>query len=565
MPDPGPLPARLGPLPAARLGPLPARLAVPTPTWQRCVDVVVVGSGAAGLSCALTVAAAGRSVLMMTKGDLGDGATRWAQGGLAAVNDPTDRVPDHVEDTLRAGAGLCDDAAVRALVAAAPTAVASLRRLGARFDTTREGRLALSREGGHRTARVVRAGGDASGAELLRVLLAGLNGSAVQVLPHAVACDARLDADGRVAGVTVACAAPDGAIQSTGEVSCRVLVLATGGIGQAYAATTNPAGATGDGLALALRAGAVVRDIEFVQFHPTALWLGPDSGGQQILVTEAIRGEGAVLVDATGRRVMLGVHPAADLAPRDVVVTAMARRMAEEPGLVDDHLWLDATMLGAGTLERRFPTVVAACRARGVDPVTEPIPVAPAAHYACGGVETGLDGASTVPGLYVVGEAACTGMHGANRLASNSLVEAVVTGRWAGRRLARSLPSATLAAPPPAAARCVAATTRSETATHMSRAAGVLRDPIGLERLLDHLRAVPMSDAPARHIATIEATNAHTVSTLVAVAAAARLESRGCHRRVDVTEPQPGWRAHVRLRLRHGALRVDRAPVRAAA
>jgi L-aspartate oxidase len=262
---------------------------------------------------------------------------------------------------------------------------------------------------------------------------------------------------------------------------------------------------------------------------------------------------------------MLGVHPAADLAPRDVVVAAMARRMAEAPGRVGDHLWLDATVLGARTLERRFPTVLAACRTRGVDPVTEPIPVAPAAHYSCGGVETGLDGASSVPGLYVVGEAACTGMHGANRLASNSLVEALVTGRWAGRRLARSLPPATLAAPPPRAAHCVAARTRSETAALLSRGAGVLRDPGGLERLLDHLRTVPTSDAPARDVATIEATNAHTVSTLVAVAAAARRESRGCHRRADVPDPQPSWRAHLRLALRHGALWLDRAPVRAAA
>jgi L-aspartate oxidase len=352
-------------------------------------------------------------------------------------------------------------------------------------------------------------------------------------------------------------------------------VLATGGFGQAFATTTNPAGVTGDGLALAARAGAALRDVEFVQFHPTVLWQ-PAARGQCPLITEALRGAGAVLVDAAGRPVMPGRHPLGDLAPRDVVSATMQQRMASGDGPAD-HLWLDATALGRAVLERDFPTVTAACRARGVDPVAEPIPVAPGAHYACGGILAGLDGRTPVPGLFAVGEAASTGVHGANRLASNSLTEALITGRRAGELLGRQLPAAAGALRLPSAGPGVDPAVRPGLAAAMSRHAGVLRDRdgmAGLQRTLD--QAPPAAGPPdsphpthepARHeppaprldLASVEATNLHTASVLVTVAALARAESRGCHRWRDIPPITSAGRA------RHTVLRLDGDQVRVAA
>jgi L-aspartate oxidase len=321
----------------------------------------------------------------------------------------------------------------------------------------------------------------------------------------------------------------DGALR-VGTVTARAVILATGGFGQAYATTTNPAGLTGDGLALAARAGAELRDLEFVQFHPTVLWQ-ESARGQCPLITEALRGAGAVLVDVAGRPVMAGRHPLGDLAPRDVVSSAMQQRMASGDG-PGDHLWLDATALGRATLERDFPTVAALCRARGIDPVTEPIPVAPGAHYACGGIRADMAGRTSVPGLYAVGEAASTGVHGANRLASNSLTEALITGRRAGELLGEDLPepSARLRLPP--AGPGVDPAVRPVLAAAMSRDAGVLRDRESMERLRQTLdQAPPASNgSPRLDLATVEATSLHAVSVLVAVAALARAESRGCHR-----------------------------------
>ena len=523
------------------------------PSWERDADVVVVGSGAAGMSAALAAAGHGRRVLLITKeSDLGGGATPLAQGGLAAAIGPGDTAARHQRDTLDAGAGLCDPAAVAALVSQAPAEIARLTGLGARLE-----RAALHLEGGHSRRRIVHAGGDAAGAEVHRAVTAALLASPVEILTRGVALDALTDEQGTVRGLLVGVSGRDGRTLQCAAVTARAVVLATGGFGQAFATTTNPPGLTGDGLALAARAGARLRDIEFVQFHPTVLWQEA-AAGQCPLITEALRGAGAVLVDGTGRPVMAGRHPRGDLAPRDVVAAVMQRRMERGEGPAD-HLWLDATGLGRAVLERDFPTVTAACRQRGIDPVAEPIPVAPGAHYACGGIQADMDGRTSVAGLFAVGEAASTGVHGANRLASNSVTEALVAGRRAGDLLGRcpsrpgsfrpgrARPAAGLRLPP--AGRGASPDGRAALASAMSRHAGVVRDAGGLQALLRMLEQAPPGDG-GLDLATVEATNLHTASVLVAVSGLARAESRGCHRWRDVpATSDPG--------ARHTVLRVD--------
>jgi L-aspartate oxidase len=510
--------------------------------WERHADVVVVGSGAAGLATALAAARHGRSVLLLSKDGIGEGATPLAQGGLAAAIGPGDTLALHQRDTLEAGAGLCDPAAVATLVSEAPGEIARLASCGARLEQT-----GLHLEGGHSRKRIVNAGGDAIGAEVHRVLRAALLASRVEVLPGCVVLDALIGDRGAAGGVLAGIPGEDGTLR-VGMVTARAVVLATGGFGQAYATTTNPAGLTGDGLALAARAGAELRDVEFVQFHPTVLWR-EGAEGQCPLITEALRGAGAVLVDAAGRPVMAGRHPLGDLAPRDVVSSAMQERMAQGDGS-HDHLWLDATALGRATLERDFPTVAGLCRARGIDPATEPIPVAPGAHYACGGIRASMDGRTSVTGLYAVGEAASTGVHGANRLASNSLTEALITGRHAGELLGRDLPEPAARLTLPHGGPGVDPAVRPALAAAMSRHAGVARDREGLERLRLALgRAGPAG--PRLDLAAAEAANLHAVSVLVATAALARTESRGCHRWRDAPLATPYGRA------RHTVLRAD--------
>ena len=516
------------------------RLSAPPPVWYDEADVVVVGSGAAGLSAALSAVAGGRRVLVVTKATLGSGATAWAQGGLAVVAGADDRGDLHVADTLDAGAGLCDRAAVERLVALAPGAIAGLAGLGARFDRRPDGSLELGREGGHHRDRIVHAGGDASGAEVARVLVTAAERARDQgllvVLEQTQALDADVDAAGHVTGVRVL---DD---RGVGVIETRALVLATGGLGQVYAATSNPTEATGDGIALALRAGAVLTDLEFVQFHPTLLCAAGDT--PPVLVSEAVRGEGAVLVDGDGEPVMRGLHPLADLAPRDVVASSMHARMVRDR---TDHLYLDGTGLGRARWERRFPTILAACRATGIDPVTTPVPVAPAAHYSCGGVRASLDGVTDVPGLFAVGEVAGTGVHGANRLASNSVTEGLVAGRLLGARLARALPPPAGATSAPAVAALLDPAGRSATAQATGRLAGVLRDPDELQRLLDLLAAAPT--VPACDPAAVETTNLHTVSAVIARSALTREESRGAHRRTDANGQASAWQHHLEVRL----------------
>jgi L-aspartate oxidase len=360
--------------------------------------------------------------------------------------------------------------------------------------------------------------------------------------------------------------AHDGTLTDAGDLRAHAVVLATGGYGQAYAAATSPAGATGDGLALALRAGAEVADVEMVQFHPTVLWQGPGAVGQQVLISEAVRGEGAVLVDAGGRRLMTGAHPLADLAPRDVVSATIAAHLAATG---DDCVYLDATALGADFLARRFPGILRACRDAGYDPATEPVPVTPGAHYTCGGVLADLDGRTGVPGLFAVGEVACTGVHGANRLASNSITEGLVAARRCAALLDGELPAGAPAEPVPGpveGAGAVDPAARPAIGAATSRYAGVVRTADGLTRLTGVLTTAPRTGAGRPlDLASVEATAAHTVATLLATAALVRRESRGCHRRSDAPATRPEWQVRLASRVdASGHLHTRTVPLTAA-
>ncbi len=506
-------------------------------SWEAVADVVVVGSGVAGLTAALDATAAGMRVVVVTKAAVDAGCTRWAQGGVAVVvgDVPGDSVDAHIADTLAAGGGLTDACAVASIITEGPAAMRGLQARGAVFDAV-DGRLARTREGGHSAFRVVHAGGDATGAEVERALVAaatrvGVSGAAgPAILTGHVAVDVLRDEAGRVRGLAV--------LDDRGHpgVLCApAVVLASGGYGRLYASTTNPATATGDGVALALRAGAGAADLEFVQFHPTVLYTGP-SAGRRPLVSEAVRGEGALLLDRAGRRFMVGVHPLAELAPRDVVAAAITRRLAETGA---ECVWLDATRLDDfGT---RFPTVSGVCRAVGIDPAREPIPVTPAAHYACGGVVVDADGRTAVPGLYAAGEVARTGLHGANRLASNSLLEGLVVGARTARAVAADLAcprpvAGPAAGPAPAAGIADRATVQRA----MSAGAGIGRDAAGLAAASDAVEAATVVRTPVDR-AGVEDAALTLLAQAVLAAAGTRTETRGCHVRTDFPERDDVW------------------------
>lgn len=545
-----------------------ARPADPAP-----FDVLVLGSGVAGLSAAVRMATAGgqdgRSRLrvgVLTKGELSQSATRWAQGGVAAVlggdEDSTDL---HLADTLAAGAGLCDVSAVRVLVDEGPTRVHELISMGAQFDHEASGSLSLAREGGHSHARVVHAGGAATGAEVERALVEATRAAAGAVLERWFALDLLVE-DGRCCGVLAL--RPDG---SPVAVRARHVVLATGGAGQLFAVTTNPPEATGDGVAMALQAGVAVADVEFVQFHPTALH---HPAMPRPLLSEALRGHGALLRDGSGERFV------EELAPRDVVSRAMAARMAEQG---TDHLWLDATALEH--FDDRFPTIAASLAAIGLDPSTDWLPIAPAAHHFSGGVVTDLWGSTELPGLWAAGEVACSGVHGANRLASNSLLEGMVfgarlaeaiaegrdgptptgvmkellTGRGSaggapggGERIGICPVGATAAASRAgdgldvAVAKVDVDKLRELLQRAMTTGAGVVRSAASLDRagaVVGEVGAL-LGDAPTT-VAAAELASMVALASAVLRSAMAREETRGAHSRSDFPDTDPAWRCRL--------------------
>jgi L-aspartate oxidase len=468
--------------------------------------IVVIGAGLAGLMAALL---AEQPVLVLTKAPLGEqAASAWAQGGLAAAVGADDSVEQHLADTLAAGDGLCDRATARRIIGAGPAVVEQLSRMGARFDLRPDGDIALGLEAGHSRHRIVHAQGDGSGREILRAVIA-----AVRRAPHVEVmqgCTATrlLTRDGAVAGVLARGPAGFFAVQAS-----RV-VMATGGLGGLYLHTTNPAGAIGQGLALAARAGAALADLEFVQFHPTALDVGLDP---MPLVSEAVRGEGATLIDEHGLRFMAG-QGRAELEPRDIVSRAVWRHMG-----AGHKVFLDARAALGPRIETRFPAVSAACRAAGIDPVTQPIPIRPAAHYHMGGIAVDARGRSTLPGLWACGEAASTGLHGANRLASNSLLEAAVTGREVAEDLAGTFagnPQPPM--PDDVALPCDATRVRPI----LSRRAGVLRDAGGL--------------AMAQAALQSETSDAAMLGLMMVTAMQRRTESRGGHARTDFPHADAG-------------------------
>ncbi|OBH13167.1 L-aspartate oxidase, partial [Mycobacterium sp. E3247] len=504
------------------------------PAWTDSADVVVIGTGVGGLAAALAAHRAGRRVVVLSKADQARGATatHYAQGGIAVVlPDNDDSVEAHVADTVAAGAGLCDPDAVTSIVADGYRAVSELVGAGARFDEAAPGRWDVTREGGHSQRRIVHAGGDATGAEVQRAL-----DHAARVLDVRTGHVAlRVLHDGAaVTGVSV------GNRDGYGIIDAPAVILASGGLGHLYGATTNPAGSTGDGIALALWAGVAVSDLEFIQFHPTMLFGG--GGGRRPLITEAIRGEGAILLDRQGKSVTAGVHPMGDLAPRDVVAAAIDTRLKETG---DPCVFLDAR--GIAGFATRFPTVTAACRAAGIDPVRQPIPVVPGAHYSCGGVVTDVFGQTELPGLFAAGEVARTGMHGANRLASNSLLEGLVVGGRAGKAAVAHA----LAAGRVRATECEpsvhTAPDRRELQAAMSRDASVVRDAAGLNRLSDALSAAPVRTIAGRR--DFEDVALAVAARAVTAAALARSESRGCHHRAEHPEPTPEQARSSVLRL----------------
>ncbi|MEY3705368.1 MAG: hypothetical protein RLY29_740 [Actinomycetota bacterium] len=516
------------------------RLRAPSPGWSATADVVVIGSGVAGLTTALQIRAHNLSVMLITKARVDEGSTKWAQGGIAAALGPGDSPDQHERDTLVAGAGLCDLPAVKVLVSEGPEAVRKLIARGAVFDKSETGEIALTREGGHLRNRILHAGGDATGAEVSRALLAAVSKDpGIEVIEHALVLDALKSESGRVCGVTLHVIG-EGSRDGVGRILARAVVLATGGLGQVYAQTTNPSVSTGDGVALALRAGADVADVEFIQFHPTVLYMGENSRGQQPLISEAVRGEGAFLVNDRGERFMMDIHPLADLAPRDIVAKEISRQMAKSGA---KHVWLDARAIA--DFAERFPTINASCMEIGVDPRRDLIPVAPASHYASGGIRTDLNGHSSVPGLYAVGETACTGAHGANRLASNSLLEGLVFGARIAEDIAKHLPNSEAPIAEDPIEILISPSVRGDLQRAMSKGAAVVRSGNSLTEVLNRLDRLKDATTIYANVEAWETTNLYLLATAIARSALERKESRGSHWREDFPESSESWRKRI--------------------
>ena len=502
-------------------------------------ELLVIGSGVAGLQAAWTAARAGCHVLLVVRDTLWDSNTNKAQGGIAASFGEDDNPELHVQDTLVAGAGLSDEQITRIVTSEGPDDIRRLIEHGAKFDRNADGTLALGREGCHSRSRIVHAKGDATGAEVARALNDMAAGEEkIEVLEHCYVVDLLTEA-GRCYGVT--------ALQAGEKICLRAgaVILATGGCGRLFAKTTNPEGATGSGTAMAYRAGAEVMDMEFVQFHPTALAL---AGCPNFLISEAVRGAGALLRNLRGDRFMPRYHKMAELAPRDVVARCIFQEMQQENA---DHVWLDARSIGRAS--QKFPMIARTCREYGVDIDAQMIPIAPAAHYMMGGVKTDAWGRTNLAGLYACGEAACTGLQGANRLASNSLLEGLVFGRRSAKAAVQALKTQprvpalewTYGGLRMAEQQKTAACTQQVQET-MSRFLGIRRDRNGIRQALQLLQKLE-----AQQVGTEAATAAGfdlrgrlLLARLIAQAALRREESRGAHFRTDYPEKQERWLQH---------------------
>ena len=530
------------------------RLNSTEPGWTINADVIVIGSGIAGLTAALSARAKGLSVLLLTKDVLSTSSTSWAQGGIAAALGPGDSPDQHFQDTLEAGAGLCDQDSVKILVQEGPAAVRRLINLGATFDLDSSGNVALTREGGHRRHRIAHAGGDATGAEISRALVAKvLADPKVRIFEHALVLDLLKDKFERVCGVTLHVMGK-GKIDGVGAALARAVILATGGLGAVFEQTTNPLVATGDGVALALRAGTTVADLEFVQFHPTVLWVGPDSRGSQPLISEAVRGEGAILRNINGEAFMSKIHPMKDLAPRDVVAHAVHEEIIKSG---KPFVYLDGTKLGKDIWLNRFPNILLSCQEIGIDPLVEMIPVVPAAHYASGGVISDMTGRTDIPGLFAVGECASTGVHGANRLASNSLLEGLVVAERIAQHLV-DLPAQSEPLIDNIPSNLIDGKARKEITATTTKGAGAVRNSQGLQQTINNLAQLATKTTNLASTQSWEATNLLTVSSFLSNAALRREESRGSHWRTDFpARNDERWLVRIQGKLNEGKLELS--------